>query len=450
MTAWLEERFRLREHGSTVRAEVRGGVVTFLAMSYIVFVQPAVLQSAGMDFGAVMVATCVASALATFVMAWWANYPVALAPVMGENFFFVSVVLGGVTGAAVSWEAALAAVFVSGVLFLLLSLVHLRERLLDALPLGLRYAIPTGIGLLIAFVGLQHGGLVVDAPGQLVALGPLGRPSALLTLFGLVITALLMVRGHAGALLWGLLSTTVVGLVTGLVHWHGLLSLPPDPTPVLGHLDLAALLDLAMLPVVIIFLFMVLFDTVGTLMGVGQQAGLMENGKLVRANRALLADAVGTTAGAVLGTSTVSSFIESAAGVAAGARTGLASMVTGVLFLLALFFHPLVSMVGGGVDAGGGHLLYPVTAPALILVGAMMMRGAKEIPWDDPSESIPAFLVMVGMPLTMSIADGLALGFLAWPLLKLLSGKTREIPPLLAVLSILLALVFVMKARLGG
>ncbi len=450
MGAWLQRRFALEQHGTTVRDEIRGGVVTFLAMSYIVFVQPAVLSTAGMDFGAVMVATCAASALATFLMAWWANYPVALAPVMGENFFFVSVVLGGVTGVAVSWQAALAAVFVSGLLFLALSLVHLRERLLDALPVGLRHAIPAGIGLLIAFVGLQHGGLVVDAPGALVALGDLGSPAVLLTLFGLVVTGGLMVRRQAGALLWGLLLTTAAGLAVGLVHWQGVVSLPPDPRPVLGHLDLAALLDVAMLPVVVIFLFMVLFDTVGTLMGVGQQAGLMVDGKLKRADRALLADAAGTTAGALLGTSTVSSYIESAAGVAAGARTGLASMVTGLFFLLALFFHPLVSMVGGGVDLGGGHLLYPVTAPVLILVGSMMMRGARDIPWDDPGESIPAFLVMVGMPLTLSIADGLALGFLAWPLLKLLAGRAREIPPLLAVLSVLLALVFVMKAQLGG
>jgi AGZA family xanthine/uracil permease-like MFS transporter len=449
MNALIEKLFKLADNGTTVRAELRGGLVTFLTMSYIIFVQPGVLSAAGMDFGAVMVATCLASALATFVMAFGANYPVALAPCMGENFFFVTVCLGLVTGSKVPWEVALAAVLVSGVLFLLLSFFKLRESIVQALPLSLKHAIPVGIGLFIAFIGLQQGGLVVAAPGSMVRLGDLGSGPALLTLAGLLLTSALLVLKVKGAILFGLLATTLVGLPFGLVSYHGLVSAPPSLGPVLLKVDLAGLLDLAMLPVVVIFLFMVLFDTIGTLVGVGQQAGLMKDGKLERAGRALLSDAVGTTAGALLGTSTVSSYIESAAGVAAGARTGLASLVTGALFLLALFFAPLVQMVGGGVETAPGVFLHPITAPVMILVGSMMVRGVREIPWEDPAEALPAFLVVLGVPLTYSIADGLALGFIAYPLLKLCAGKARAVPALVYVMAALLGGVFVMKALLG-
>jgi AGZA family xanthine/uracil permease-like MFS transporter len=445
MHALLERWFHLQENQTTVRAEIRGGLVTFLTLSYIIFVQPGVLSLAGMDFGAVMVATCLASALATFAMAFGANYPVALAPCMGETFFFVTVVAGGVTGAAVSWQAALAAVFVSGVLFLLLSAFRLREAIIDTLPLSLKFAIPAGIGLFIAFIGLQQGGLVVASPGSMVTLGALASKPVLLTLFGLLLTAVLLAREVKGAILWGLLGSTALALPLGLTSYQGILAAPPSLAPVFLQLDLAALLDVAMIPVVVIFLFMVLFDTIGTLVGVGQQAGLMKDGKLARAGRALLADAIGTTAGACLGTSTVSSYIESAAGVAAGARTGLAGVVTGLLF-----FAPLVAMVGGGFEVSKGVFLHPITAPVMILVGSMMARAVREIPWDAPDEAIPAFLVLLGIPLTYSIADGLALGFVAYPLLKLLSGKARQVPVLVYVMAILLGGVFVLKASLGG
>ncbi|RLB58074.1 MAG: NCS2 family permease [Deltaproteobacteria bacterium] len=446
----LERWFELSAHGTTVRAEVRGGVVTFLTMSYIIFVQPGVLASAGMDFGAVLVATCLSSALATVIMALGANYPVALAPCMGENFFFVTVVSGVVTGQKVGWQAALAAVFLSGVLFLLLAAFRFREKIIDALPRSLKFAIPAGIGLFIAFIGLQQGGLVVAAPGSMVKLGDLGSPVALLSLFGLVVTAALMARRVTGAILLGILATTALGLASGVLRWQGLFDLPPDPRPVLLQLDLAALWDTAMIPVVVIFLFMVLFDTIGTLVGVGQQAGLLRDGKLERAGRALLADAVGTTAGALLGTSTVSSYIESAAGVAAGARTGLAALVTAAGFLLALFCYPLVKTVGGGVEVGAGVFLHPVTAPVMVLVGFLMLGSIRQVPWDDPAEAIPAFLVLVGMPLTYSIADGLALGFVAYPLLMLLAGRGRGVPALVYVMALLLGGVFVVKALLGG
>ena len=449
MSALLQRLFKLQENQTSVRAELRGGVVTFLTMSYIIFVQPGVLSQAGMDFGAVMVATCLASALATFVMAFGANYPVALAPCMGENFFFLTVVLGVVTGAAVSWQAALAAVFVSGVLFLVMSLFRLREAIFDAIPLSLKFAIPAGIGVFIAFIGMQQGGLVVAAKGSMVKLGDLSSGPALLTLLGLVLISVLMTLKVKGAILIGLIVTTLVGLPFELTSYHGVVDLPPDISPVFLQMDLRGLLDVAMIPVVVIFLFMVLFDTIGTLVGVGQQAGLMRAGKLERVGRALLSDAVGTTAGAMLGTSTVSSYIESAAGVSAGARTGLASVVCGILFLLALFFYPLVQMVGGGVEVAEGVFLHPVTAPVMILVGSMMVKAVKHIPWDEPSEAIPAFLIILGMPLTYSIADGLALGFIAYPLLKLCSGKGREVSVLVYVMAVLLGGVFVLKATMG-
>ncbi len=449
MSSLLQRLFKLEENQTSVRAEVRGGVVTFLTMSYIIFVQPGVLSQADMDFGAVMVATCLASALATFVMAFGANYPVALAPCMGENFFFLTVVLGVVTGTAVSWQAALAAVFVSGVLFLVMSLFRLREAIFDAIPLSLKFAIPAGIGVFIAFIGMQQGGLVVAAKGSMVKLGDLSSGPALLTLFGLVLISVLMTLKVRGAILIGLIATTLVGLPFDLTSYHGVVDLPPDISPVFLQMDLCGLLDVAMIPVVVIFLSMVLFDTIGTLVGVGQQAGLMKQGKLERVGRALLSDAVGTTAGAMLGTSTVSSYIESAAGVSAGARTGLASVVCGLLFLLALFFYPLVQMVGGGVEVAKGIFLHPVTAPVMILVGSMMVKAVKHIPWDDPSEAIPAFLIILGMPLTYSIADGLALGFIAYPLLKLCSGKGREVSILVYVMAVLLGGVFVLKATMG-
>lgn len=447
MRELIERIFQLSARGSSVRAEVRGGVVTFLTMSYIIFVQPGVLRAAGMDFGAVMVATCLASALATLVMAFGANYPVALAPCMGENFFFVSVCAGAVTGAPVPWPAALAAVLVSGVLFLLLSAFRFREALVEKLPQALKHAIPAGIGLFIAFIGLQQGGLVAAAPGSMVRLGDLASGPALLTLGGLVFIGVLLALRIPGAFLWGLLASTAAALPLGLAEWHGLVSAPPSLAPVFFKLDLSSLLDAAMIPVVVIFLFMVLFDTVGTLVGVGQQAGLMKDGKLARAGRALFSDAVGTTAGALLGTSTVSAYIESAAGVAAGARTGLSGVVTAMLFLLAMFCFPLVQMVGGGVVVGGVPY-HPITAPVLILVGSMMVRMVAHVPWDEPSEAIPAFLVIAGIPLTYSIADGLALGFVAYPLLKLLSGKGRQVPGLVYLMAILLCGVFVMKALL--
>ncbi|HEX6851029.1 MAG TPA: NCS2 family permease [Candidatus Polarisedimenticolaceae bacterium] len=419
----LERLFRLKEQGTDLRTEVLGGATTFMTMAYIVVVNPAVLSQAGLDFGAVMTATCLSAALATWVMGFAANYPIAMAPAMGENFFFVSVVLG----MGVAWPTALAAVLVSGVAFFLLTFLGIREKLIDAVPSSLKHAIAAGIGLFVAFIGLVNAGLVErPAGGGILHLGNLARPPVLVAILGLVVTATLLARKVRGAILIGMLAAGVVAWGAGLVTWQGLLEPPPSLAPTFLKLDLAGLLDAAVLPIVLIFLFMAVFDAVGTLIGIGSQGGFLRDGRLPRAKRALLADASGTVVGSMLGTSTVTAYIESATGVEAGARTGLANLVTGGLFLLALFFAPLVRMIGGGVPVEGGAILQPLTAPALIVVGSLMARSLVQVAWEDPTESIPAFLVAAGIPFTWSIADGIAFGFIGYPLLKLLSGRGRE------------------------
>ncbi len=433
----LERLFRLQENGTTISAELRGGLITFMTMSYIIFVQPAVLSRAGMDFGAVMAATCISSAIAIFLMAFLANYPIALAPGMGENFFFTYTV---VLGMGISWQTALGAVFLSGVTFILLSAVRIREMVIEAIPPSLQHAIAAAIGLFIAFIGLQQAGVVVGNPGSLVQLGDVTRPPVLLMLFGLIVTAVLLIRKVPGAILWGMIVTALVGLPFGLVTFHGVVSTPPSLAPTLLKMDVAGALNMGLATVVLVFLFMVLFDTVGTVIGVSSQAGYLKNGKLPRAGRVLMTDAIGTALGAVLGTSTVTSYIESSAGIAAGARTGLANVVTGFLFLLSLLFVPLVQMVGGGYQLADGKFLYPITAPVLILVGAMMTKSILRINWDDWNDAIPAFLTMIGMPLTYNIAHGLAFGLISYPLLKLLSGKGRDVSWLMYVLGAIFAL----------
>jgi AGZA family xanthine/uracil permease-like MFS transporter len=420
----LERWFKLTELRTDVRTEVLAGVTTFMTMAYIIVVQPTVLQAAGMDFGAVVVATCLSSALATVLMALLANYPIALAPAMGHNFFFAYTVI---LGMRVPWETALGAVFIAGALFIVLSLYGLREAIIHAVPESLQHAIAVGIGLLIAMVGLQWSGIVVDAPGTLVGLGDLRSPPVLLAMFGMGVVALLMVLRVKGAILWGMGASALVGLVSGLLRYQGLVSPPPSLAPVFLRLDIAGALDPGLATVVFVFLILALFDTAGTLIGVSQQAGFLENGQLPRARQALLADALGTTGGALLGTSTVTCYIESAAGVAAGGRSGLANLVTAALFLASLLFFPLVRMVGGGVQAGGAAL-YPVTAPALIVVGSLMVKNVRKIPWDDPSDAIPAFLTMIIMPLSFSISDGIAFGFISYVFLKLVTRQFHRIP----------------------
>ena len=430
---FLEQRFALSANGTNVRTELLAGLTTFLTMAYIIFVQPAVLSACGMNFGAVLVATCLSTAFATLLMALTANYPIAVAPAMGHNFFFAySVVLG----MKVPWPIALGAVAIAGVIFILTAGVGLRERLITAIPASIKHAIAAGIGLLIATIGLQWAGLVVASPGTLVTLGSLHSPPVLLALAALALTAVLMARRVPGALLWGILASTAIGLPLGLVRYQGLASPPPSLAPTFMKLDVAGALAPGMIAVVFVFFFLALFDSVGTLVGVGEQAGLMRDGTLPRAKQALLADAIGTVAGAVLGTSTVTAYIESGAGVAAGGRTGLASVVTAMLFLVSLFLYPLVRMIGGGYTAGG-VTLYPVIAPPLVLVGTMMIGGLRHVEWDDPTEGIPAFLTVIMMPLAVSITEGVAFGLVAYATLKLATGRAREVHPLIYVFALL-------------
>jgi len=423
LCAVLERLFHLTDHRTTVRTELVAGVTTFLTMAYIIFVQPTVLSAAGMDFGAVLTATCLASAIATLMMAFLANYPIAVAPAMGHNFFFAYTVC---IAMQVPWEIALGAVAIAGAVFVLTAGLGLREHLIAAIPESLKHAMAVGIGLLIALIGLQWGGIVAASPGTLVTLGDLSSPPALLSIFGLLLMAILMARRVPGALLIGILGSAVVGLATGLVQYQGILSAPPSMAPTFMKLDIVGALAPAMIPVIFVFFFLALFDSVGTLVGVASQAGLMRGSTLPRARQALLSDAAGTVVGATLGTSTVTAYIESATGVAAGGRTGLANVVTAALFLVSLFLFPLVKMIGGGYPAGSGLVLYPVVAPALILVGTLMMPGVRAVKWDDPTESIPAFLTMVIMPLAVSITDGIAFGFMAYAALKLATGRARD------------------------
>lgn len=430
---FFEKRFALSSHGTTVRTEILAGVTTFLTMAYILFVQPAVLSAAGMDFGAVLTATCLSTALATALMALLANYPIAVAPAMGHNFFFAySVVIGMKT----PWRVALGAVAIAGILFVITAGVGLRERLITAIPASMKHAIAAGIGLLIATIGLEWAGLIVASPGALVTLGNLHSAPTLVAVLALALTAVLMARGIPGAFLWGILAATAVGVPLGVVHFEGLASPPPSLAPTFMQLDIRGALAPAMVAVVFVFFFLALFDSIGTLVGVGEQAGLMRDGTLPRAREALLADAIGTVAGATLGTSTVTAYIESGAGIAAGGRTGLTSLVTAALFLLSLLFYPLVRTIGGGYVVNG-MTLYPVIAAPLVLVGTMMIGGLRYVAWDDPTEGIPAFLTVILMPLATSITEGVAFGVLSYSLLKLACGRGREVHPLIYAFAVL-------------
>jgi len=437
----LERFFKFQENGTTLRREVSGGVTTFMTMAYIIFVQPVVMHAAGMDLESVLVATCLSSALATFIMGIFANYPIALAPAMGHNFFFtytVVLILG------YTWQQALGAIFIAGSLFILLSTVGLREKLINALPNSLKHAIAVGIGLLIAMVGLQWSGVVVDNPGTLVGLGDLGSPPVLLSLFGLTVTIILLTLEVKAAILIGILLNLIIGLATGMVSYQGVVGPVPSLAPTFLKLDIAGALRPDMITIIFIFFFLALFDTVGTLVGVSQQAGFLKpDGTLPRAREALISDAVGTVIGAGMGTSTITSYIESATGVSAGARTGFANMVTGVLFLLAIFFAPLLRMVGGGMEFGGGMRLYPIIAPALVAVGVFMLKNVKLIPWDDFSEAVPAFLTMIIMPLTLNITEGISFGFISYTLLKTVQGKFREVHWMISLFAVLFVLRYV-------
>jgi AGZA family xanthine/uracil permease-like MFS transporter len=433
--------FLIPAHEANLRAEIIGGVTTFVTLSYIIFVQPAVLATTGMDAGAVMAATCLSSALATLLMGLWANYPIAVAPAMGHNFYFAFMVAGPVAagGLGYSWQVALGANCIAGMIFLLLSLVGLRERLVDIIPDALKHAIAAGIGLLIALVGFEWAGLVRPAPGTFVALGNLHHTATLVAVGGTVLTAILVARANRGAILIGTLATGTAAVTFGLVPYHGLVAPPPSLAPTLAHLDIVSALRPDLVAVIFILFFLGLFDTVGTLIGVAEQAGFLEDGKLPRAREAMATDAIGTIVGTVMGTSTLTAYVESAAGVHAGARTGLANVVTAALLLAALFFSPLAHMAGEGVHVGE-LTLYPIVAPALIIVGSFMIRGIARIDWADAPAGIASFLTIVSMPFAFSITEGIAFGFIGYAILMLAVGRGREVHPLLYLFAALFVL----------
>jgi AGZA family xanthine/uracil permease-like MFS transporter len=422
MPAWIERRFAVTASGSTIGTEILGGLTTFMTMSYIVFVQPALFSTVGMDFDAVLAATCLISAFGTLLMAFLANYPIAVAPAMGHNFFFVFTVVGAM---GYTWQQALGAVFLSGVLFLVMSIWGVREALIRAIPASLKHGIAVGIGLLITLVGLEWGGFVSADPGTLVTLGDLGAPAVWMSGAGLAVTMVLLVRGSRGAILTGIFTSTVFGLVLGVVEFEGVFAAPPSPAPVAFELDIIGVLSFGALPVIFVFFFLDLFDSIGSLIGVAQQGGFMKGDDLPRAREALMADAIGTTGAGLLGNSPVVSYIESATGVAEGARTGLANLVTAGMFGLALFFAPLARMVGSGHLSESGLTLYPTVAPALIIVGAFMMRNVVHIAWDQAHEYIPAFITITVIPFTFSITDGIAFGLISYVGLSLVTGRYR-------------------------
>jgi AGZA family xanthine/uracil permease-like MFS transporter len=425
----FERYFRLAENGTTVRTEVVAGVTTFLTMAYIMFVNPAILGDAGMDHGAVFVATCLGSAVGTLVMALYANYPLALAPGMGLNAYFT---YGVVKGMHYSWQVALGAVFLSGLLFLVLSLTRVRGWIADAIPRSQKLAISAGIGLFLGIIALKNAGVVVGDPETLVTLGNLKAPGPVLAVLGFFTMVSLDARRVPGAIMIAILATTAVGVLLGISPFGGVFALPPSLAPTFLKLDLAGTLRIGFVTIVFAFFFVDLFDNTGTLVGVAHRAGLIEpDGTIPRLGRAFFADSIATIAGSLLGTSTVTSYIESAAGVRAGGRTGLVGLVVAGLFLLSLFLAPLA----GSVPAYA-------TAPALFFVACLMTRGLAEIDWDDLTEYAPAVVTALSMPLTFSIANGIAFGFISYAAVKLLAGRPAEARPAVIVLGALFLMKF--------
>jgi AGZA family xanthine/uracil permease-like MFS transporter len=426
--AVLERFFGLKAQGTDVRTEFIAGLTTFLTMVYIVFVNPSILGKTGMDTGAVFVATCVAAAVSTMVMALYANYPIALAPGMGINAFFAFTV---VLTYKYSWQQALAAVFCSGVIFFLISVFRIRQYVIDSIPHNLKLAVSAGVGLFLGIIALEEAKIVVAHPATLVTLGDLRHWEPVLMLFGFVLIAALNYRRIMGGTLIGILVVALIGIPLGLTHYNGIVSLPPSIEPTLLKLDFSRVLEGTFLIVIFSILFIDVFDNAGTLIGVTHRTGLMKDGKLARMKEALISDSFAAMFGAVIGTSTTTSYIESAAGVAAGGRTGLTAAVVAVLFLLALFFSPLAGMIPAYA-----------TAAALFYVACVMARGLAEIDWEDITEYAPAVVAAITMPLTYSIATGIGLGFITYALAKLFAGRIKEASPAVVVLAILFAIKF--------
>lgn len=427
----LEKLFGFDPSKHSVRTEILAGLTTFLTMAYILAVNPNILSAAGMDKGALFTTTVIASGFTTLLMAIYAKLPFALAPGMGLNAFFafsVCLTLG------YHWQMALTAVLIEGILFILLTISNLREKIVDALPMTLKYAISAGIGLFIAFIGLQNAGIVVNNDATLIGLGSITHGTGLLGVIGVVITSVLLVLKVRGSLLFGILATTIIGIPMGITHFDGIVGMPPSIEPIFFKFEWDQIFTKEMVVIIFTFLFVDMFDTIGTLVGVSTKAGMIdENGRIPHLKKAFMVDAVGTTAGAMLGTSTITTFVESASGVGEGGRTGLTSFTTGICFLVALFLAPFFLSVPGAA-----------TAPVLILVGLMMMSQVTKINFSDYSEAIPAFICIVMMPMAYSISEGIVLGLLSYVLINLLTGKLKKITVSMIILAVIFCFKYVM------
>jgi adenine/guanine/hypoxanthine permease len=414
-SSFLERFFKLKEHGTNVKNELIGGITTFATMAYIIFVNPSIMAATGMDPGAVFVATCIGAALGTLLMGLFANWPVGLAPGMGLNAFFSFTVVGEM---GYSWEVALGAVFISGILFVGMSFYKVREWIIESIPESLRYSMTAGVGLFLGLIGLKTAGIVVDNPATLVSLGDFTQPDALLAAICFLIIAVLSERKVFGAVLIGIIGVTLVGMMLGLVQYQGVFAAPPSIAPTLFAMDIKGALNISMVSVILAFLFVNMFDTAGTLMGVADRANLInkDTGKIEGLSKALKADSIASVAGACVGCPPVTSYVESAAGVAAGGRTGLSAIVISLLFVAAIFLSPLASMIPAYATSG-----------ALIYVAFVMMSSMQHINWKEFTDSAPAAITALMMPLTFSIANGIALGFITYTVLKLATGRTKEV-----------------------
>ncbi|AOH55585.1 NCS2 family permease [Peribacillus muralis] len=418
----MEKFFSLKENGTDVRTEVMAGVTTFLTMVYILIVNPALLSSIGIPFEQVFMATVISAVIGTLLMGLVAKYPIAIAPGMGLNAYFASVV--GAQG--LSYQTVFGTVFIAGLLFLLISVTSLRKMIIDAIPNSLKYGITSGIGLFIAFIGLKNAGIVVPNESTMVTLGDLHQPGTVLALAGLFITLILMARNIKGAIFIGMIVTAIIGYFIGLLDFKGILSVPP--TPVFFDIDIAGVFTHSLYSVVFAFLLVTIFDTTGTLIGVTEQAGLTKDGKIPRAKKAFLGDAIATTVGSLFGTSPSTAYVESSTGVAAGGRTGLTATVVAILFAASIFFSPLISAISS---------VAAITAPVLIIVGCFMMEGLAKVNWKTFDEAFPAFAIILTMPLTSSISTGIAIGFITYPLMKLFSGKGKSVHPLIYIFGVI-------------
>jgi adenine/guanine/hypoxanthine permease len=426
----LERLFKLSENKTTVRTEIVAGITTFLTMAYIIFVNPDILSKAGMPFGAVFTATCVAAAIGCLLMAFVANYPIALAPGMGLNAYFAFTVVGGMK---YSWQVALGCVFISGIIFLIISVLPIREWIVNAIPKSLKMAIAAGIGLFLALIALKNAGIVVGDPATLVKHGDLMSWPVLMATLGFALIVALEYRKVLGGVIIGILVVTIVSIVAGHQKFAGVFDVPPDPSPVFLQMDLAGAMSVGLVTVVFAFLFVDLFDNTGTLIALAHRGGFMRpDGTVPRLNRALISDSAAAMIGAAVGTSTTTSYIESASGINAGGRTGLTAFTVAVLFLLALFVAPLA-----------GSIPAYATAPALLYVACLMARGLVEIEWDDITDAAPAVITAIAMPFTFSIAEGIAFGFIAYTVIKLVAGKVAEIHPAVGVLAVLFVVKYV-------